>query len=145
MSWCGHGGGPGGVKILSTAPAPGVEPQNCSQPQPRPPTLSAAVCCHQMQTDASCAASPLHTLCYIVIGNLPPPTHHSSFCRNSPQFYALTDYGRCSETGHFLRSRGCMVDDSLSQLFYFDLFISKEYMYDIYLFLPSPRAVTVHT
>ena len=38
-----------------------------------------------------------------------------------------------------------MVDDSLSQLFYFDLFISKEYMYDIYLFLPSPRAVTVHT
>ena len=44
------------------------------------------------------------------------------------------------ETGHFLRSRGCMVDDSLSQLFCFDLFISvKEYMYDIYLFLPSPR------
>ena len=39
-----------------------------------------------------------------------------------------------------------MVDDSLSQLFCFDLFISvKEYMYDIYLFLPSPRAVTVHT
>ena len=36
-----------------------------------------------------------------------------------------------------------MVDDSLSQLFrfYFDLFTSvKEYMYDIYLFLPSPRA-----
>ena len=34
-----------------------------------------------------------------------------------------------------------MVDDSLSQLFCFDLFISvKEYMYGIYLFLPSPGA-----
>ena len=78
LSWCGHGGGPGGEKILNTAPAPEVEPPNCSQPQPRPPTLSAAVCCHQMQTDARCGASPLHTLCYIVIGNLTPTTHLSA-------------------------------------------------------------------
>ena len=53
LSWCGHGGGSGGEKILNTAPAPGLQPLNCSQPQPRPPTLSAAVCCHQTRSNSS--------------------------------------------------------------------------------------------